>query len=141
MSPARAPSRSTPPKASVYAFCTHDSPVAEKPRLFAGAVGPQERRDDEVTDLHGADVGADRLDNADEFVSHALAGLAGFHRPVRPEIAAADGGAGDDDESVGRLDEAGVGDGLDTNVAGAVHDSCSHVGDYPSVRRTGNSQH
>lgn len=41
MSPARALSSSRPPKASVYAFCTHDSPVAVKPRpwrIFGSAV-------------------------------------------------------------------------------------------------------
>ena len=31
-SPARAPSSSRPPKVSVYAFWTQDSPVGEKPR-------------------------------------------------------------------------------------------------------------
>jgi hypothetical protein len=58
-------------------------------------------------------------------VSHPAAGLAVFHRLVRPEIAAADGGAGDD-ESVGWLDQAGVGDGLDTDVAGAVQNGRAH---------------
>jgi hypothetical protein len=58
--------------------------------------------------------------------------LAVFECPVGPQIAAADGGAGDDDERVGRLDQAGVGDGLDTNVAGAKHDSCAY-GDLPPV--------
>jgi hypothetical protein len=41
MSPARAPSSSKPPKASVYAFCTQLSSVAEKFRLcwiFGSAV-------------------------------------------------------------------------------------------------------
>jgi hypothetical protein len=33
MSPARAPSRSRPPKARVYALSTHDDPVAEKPSV------------------------------------------------------------------------------------------------------------
>ena len=93
----------------------------------AGAVGPDERRDDEVALLHAADVVADGLDGADELVSHPAAGLARLHRPVRPEVAAADRGMGDDDERVGRLDEARVRDGLDTDVAGAVHDSCAHV--------------
>src|SRR5438132_4994205 len=52
--------------------------------------------------------------------------------PVRPEIAAADAGAGDGDERVGWLDEAGVGDVLDANVAGAEHDGSTH-GDLPLV--------
>jgi len=93
----------------------------------AGAVGPRERRDHDVTDLDVADVAADRVDDPDELVAHALARLAVFHLVVGPEIAAADTGACDGDEGVGRFDEAGVGDGLDTDVAGAVHDSCAHV--------------
>ena len=36
----------------------------------AGAVGVGERRDDDVARLHGADVGADLLDDADELVAH-----------------------------------------------------------------------
>ncbi len=41
MSPARAPSSSSPPNASVYVVWTHDSSVAEKPRpwrIFGSAV-------------------------------------------------------------------------------------------------------
>ncbi len=41
MSPSRAPSSSRPPNASVYAFCTHDSPELEKcsdSRIFGKAV-------------------------------------------------------------------------------------------------------
>ncbi len=40
----------------------------------------------------------------------AAAAVAVFHGLVRPEVAAADGGAGDGDERVGQLDQAGVGD-------------------------------
>ena len=83
-------------------------------------------RDDEVAGLDRAHVGADCLDDADELVPHPPAGLARLHRLVRPEIAAADRGAGDADERVGRLDEVGVGDVLDPDVAGAVHDGCAH---------------
>src|SRR2546430_185268 len=57
---------------------------------------------------------------------HAPGGLARLHQFVRPEIAAADAGAADGDQRVGRLDQAGVGDILDANVPGAVHDSCAH---------------
>jgi hypothetical protein len=39
-----------------------------------------------------------------------------LHRLVRPQIAAADAGVLDDDEGVGRLDQAGVGDVLDADV-------------------------
>src|SRR5205814_6970964 len=65
--------------------------------------GVEERRGDDVADLDGAAVGADGLDDADELVAHAAAGLVVRHRLVRPEVAAADGGAGDGDEGVGRL--------------------------------------
>jgi hypothetical protein len=92
----------------------------------AGAIRPQERRDDKVAGLHGAYFGADVLDDADELVAHAAASLARLHRLVRPQIAAADCGVGDADERVGRLGEASIGDVLDTNVAGAVHGSCAH---------------
>src|SRR6266508_3820659 len=92
----------------------------------AAAVRPRERCDDRVADRDGADVGADGLDDADELVAHALTGLAGLHLAVGPEVAAADAGAGDADEGVGRFDDAGVRHVLDADVAGAVHDSCAH---------------
>ena len=100
--------------------------VQPLPAEDAGAVGPGERRDDEVAGLDGADLGADVLDDADELVAHAAAGLARLHRLVGPEVAAADAGAGDAHEGVGRFDDPGVGDVLDADVAGAVHDGCSH---------------
>ena len=69
----------------------------------ASAVGVRERHDDEIAGFHGANVGADGFDDADGLVSHAAAGIAVFHRLVRPEIAAADAGAADDYDRVGRL--------------------------------------
>ena len=100
--------------------------VQPLPAEDAGAVRVEERRDDEVAGLQGADVGADGVDDADELVAHPAAGLVVLHRVVRPEVAAADAGAGDTDECVGRLDQVGVGDVLDPNIACAVHDSCAH---------------
>src|SRR5206468_4968451 len=97
------------------------------PAEVAGAVGPGERCDDEVTGLHRAHLGSGGFDDADELVAHPLAGLAVLHLVVRPQVAAADAGAGDTQKGVGRLDEAGVGDVVDPDVAGAVHDSCSHA--------------
>ena len=44
-----------------------------------------------------------------------------------PEIAAADAGAADGDECIGRLDQAGVGQVLDANVLGAVLDARAHL--------------
>jgi hypothetical protein len=72
--------------------------------------------------------GADVLDDADCLVSHVAAGLGAFQRHVRPEIAAADGGAADANDGVGRLDQASVGNVLDTNVAGAEHNCCTLAG-------------
>ena len=45
------------------------------PAEHAGAVGPDERRDDEVAGLDCAHLGADGLDDADELVAHAAACL------------------------------------------------------------------
>ncbi len=67
------------------------------------AVRVRERHDDHIADLHRADVGADGLDDTYGLMSHAAAGLVVFHRVVRPEIAAADAGAGDFDQGIGRL--------------------------------------
>ena len=58
-----------------------------------GAVGPDERRNDQVAFLESLHLGTDRLDDADELMPHTAAGLVGLHRLVGPEIAAANGGA------------------------------------------------
>src|SRR5439155_262580 len=89
-------------------------------------LGAEAARGDDGADLQGADARADRLDVADRLVAHAAGGLARLHQLVRPEIAAADAGTADGDERVGRLDQAGVGDVLDADVAGAVQDGCAH---------------
>ena len=93
----------------------------------AGTVGVGERHYDELTNLDAANVGADVLDDADRLVAHVAPRVAGLHCLVRPEVAAADRGARDADQRVGRFDQSRVGDVLDPNVAGAVHDSCTHV--------------
>jgi hypothetical protein len=92
----------------------------------AGPVGPQKRRHDEVAGFERADLGTDVLDQADELVPHAAARFAVLHRLVGPEIAAADGGAGDRDQRVCGLDEAGVRDVVDADVACSVHHSRTH---------------
>ena len=97
----------------------------------AGAVRPRERGDDEIAGLDRAHVGAHVLDDTDELVAHPLPGLARLQLVVRPEIAAADAGARDADERIGGLDQARVGDVLDPDIAGAVHDSCAHVSRLP----------
>ena len=42
-------------------------------------------------------------------------------------VGAADRGAADEDEGVGRLAEPGVGNMLDADVPGAVKDGCAHA--------------
>ena len=117
-----------------FGLCSVDVARAEEPSVDArrvksfvtedaGAVGVRERHDEDIADVHRANVGADGLDDADRFVSHSAAGLAVLHRLVWPEIAAADGGMADGEDGVGWLDQSGIGHGLDTNVAGLVHDS------------------
>ena len=68
----------------------------------AGAVRRSERHDDHVAALDRPDVAADVLDDADRLMAHPLAGR---RRPavVGPQVAAADAGAGDADDRVGRL--------------------------------------
>jgi hypothetical protein len=97
--------------------------VARQPR----SAGVRERHHDEIPDLRPVDVVADGLDDADRLVAHTAAGLAALHCLVRPQIAAADAGTSDPQEGVGRVDQAGVGNALDKDVAGTVHGSCSHV--------------
>jgi hypothetical protein len=93
---------------------------------FARAVGPRERRNHDVSLLDCVHIPAYRLDDADELVAHALADADRLLAPVPPEVAAADTGARDPDDGVSGLFDAGVGNGLDADVAGAVHDGGSH---------------
>ncbi len=92
----------------------------------AGVVRPHERCDHQVAALQAGDVSADVLDDADELVAHPPAPSPMRHRPVRPQVAAADAGGGDADDGVGGLAQDGVGHVLDPDVAGFVHDGCSH---------------
>src|SRR6266511_5561290 len=91
-----------------------------------GAIGPLERRNDEIAGLDGLYLPADGLDGSDEFVPHATAGLARLHRLVRPEIAAADPGVRDSNDGIAGLEQAGIGNVLDTDIPSAMHDSCAH---------------
>ena len=62
-------------------------------------------------------------------MSHSATGFADwFQSPVRPEIAAADAGAAHGHNSIGLVDELGVGDLLDTNIPSGIHDSSAHGG-------------
>jgi hypothetical protein len=84
----------------------------------ARAVGVGKRHHDHVAALDGAHVGADGLDHADRLVAHAAARLGGLELIVRPKIAPTNTGAGNTDERIGRMDDGGVWDVLDTDVAG-----------------------
>jgi hypothetical protein len=86
----------------------------------------RERHHDDVAGLHRVDVRADILHHADRLVAHAPSAVGGLHPVVRPQVAAADAGAGDADDGVGWLDEPRVGDVLDPDVPGAVHDGRAH---------------
>src|SRR4051794_36906166 len=99
---------------------------------LAGAVGDGERADDEVAPLNGGHLRAGVLHDADELVTHPGRITGRRHRAVRPQVAAADAGGGDADERVGGLLEHGVGNVLDSDVAGAVHGGRSHEVDLRS---------
>ena len=89
-------------------------------------MGEREWYHNEIAGFDSANIGPDCFDYADGFVSHDASRVAVFHCFVRPEIAAADAGAGHRDYRVSWLDDASVGDVFDTNVAGAEHNSCTH---------------
>ena len=95
------------------------------PTELTGAIRPRKRRNDEVAALDGANLFADRLDDADELVPHALPRLAGLHLLVRPQVAPAYAGARDPEECVGGFDQVGVRDSLDANVARTMHNGGS----------------
>src|SRR6185295_20206029 len=96
------------------------------------AVGVCEWHDDDIAFLQSADIAADGLNDADRLVAHAPPDLDGLHQLVGPKVTAADAGMTDRDERVGGFDQGGVGHVLDANVAGAVHESCTHC-DLPPV--------
>jgi hypothetical protein len=93
---------------------------------LAAAVREGERHHDVLAGLHRVDVRADIIHHADRLVAHAPSAVGGLHPVVRPQVAAADAGAGDADDGVGWLDAPRVGDVLDPDVPGAVHDGGAH---------------
>src|SRR5207253_949722 len=97
----------------------------------------RERHDDEIARFDGADVCPNRFDDADGLVPHDTACVAWLHRLERPEVASADAGTRDGDEGVGWFDYAGVRDVLYSDVASAIHDSCSHALSYLSFMSVG----
>ena len=72
-------------------------------------------------------AGADRLDGADRLMPEDGAGRG--LRDVALEdvqVAAADRRGVDPHDGVGRIDDAGIGDGVPAALAGAVIDECLH---------------
>ena len=92
----------------------------------AGTVGKSEGHYHHISALHRAHFGADGFDHADRFVSHPLALIGWLHRPIRPQVAAADTGARYADQGVGGLDNGGVGNAFDPDVTRGMHDGCAH---------------
>src|SRR5947209_9880402 len=66
-------------------------------------------------------------------MAHRLTGLAGLHRRVRPQVAAADAPASDPHDRVAGLDDRRIRDVLDADIAGAMHHSCSHAVSFQFV--------
>src|SRR5205814_10382470 len=62
----------------------------------------------------------------ERLVAHGLAGLRWLHVRVRPQVAAANAGAGDAEDRVGRVDDGRLGHVLDADVPGGVHDGGAH---------------
>ena len=98
-------------------------------------VRPGKRHDDEIARLERADVVAHGFEGADELVPHAATVVGWLHLVVGPQVAAADAGAGDPKQGVRRLDQAGVWDVLDADVACAVHQGCAHTRIPPKKER------
>src|ERR1044072_10007346 len=99
----------------------HTRGLQTLPTELASAVRPCNRCDHEVAFAHSADLRAHFLDRADELVTHPIADLTRLHRVVRPKIAAANAGARDADERVGRFDQPCIWNVLDAHVGSGIH--------------------
>ena len=94
----------------------------------APAAADVERDDDPVADLQVEDVGTDLLDDAHRLVTDDVAGVhERRERLVEVQVRAAQPGGGDADDRVGGVDDRGVGDVLDADVARALPGHCLHV--------------
>src|SRR5262245_13230990 len=89
---------------------------------LARAIGGRKWHDHHVTTFDAADLAADRLHDADGFMANALADIAFGQLFEWPEVAAADAGAHDAQDRVGRFHDRRVRDVFDANIAGAVHE-------------------
>src|SRR6185437_16245028 len=93
---------------------------------IASAVGIRERHHHHVAHLDPAHVLADRLDDANGFMTHAATAFGGREILVRPQVAAADAGTHHADQGIGGMPDRGVWHVLDADVARAVHHGCQH---------------
>jgi hypothetical protein len=103
----------------------------------AGAIRKRERHHREVADLDVAHLCADVLDDPDCLVAHRPPGRGRLQGGIGPKVAAADGCSGDPDDGVGRLDDRWIGNIVDTDIAGLVHQSRSHLVSRFPFRRLG----
>ena len=94
----------------------------------AGVVGDRERRHHQVAPAQRRDVRTDVLDDTDELVPHPRRTMGRIHRVIRMQIRTADAAGRHPDQRVGGQFDAGVGDVLDADVAGAVHEGRAHDG-------------
>jgi hypothetical protein len=92
----------------------------------AGAIGEGKRHQHEVADLDVAHVRADVVDEADRLMAHRPPGLGRLQGAIRPEVAPADGRPRDPDDGIGGLNDRGIGDILDSDVACLIHQRRSH---------------
>ena len=101
----------------------------------AASVGIGERHHHHLPSPDRADLASDILDDSDRLVAHRPPARSFREVVIRPQVAPADAGPGDPDQSVGRFPDRRIGDGLDPDVVGLVHDRCAHLID-PFVAMT-----
>src|ERR1043166_7251279 len=84
-------------------------PVVAK---HACAIGKRERHDNEVTAFNRSNVCADVFDHTYRFVPHHATGFAVLHFLIWPQIAPANARAADAHDSISRLDDFRIRNGL-----------------------------
>jgi hypothetical protein len=95
---------------------------------LAGVVGGEERTDHELARLDVRDLGAHLFDDADVFLAHRRGPVDGLDAAVGPAVRPAHARRGELDDGVGRLLDARVGPGVETDVTGSVQAWSSHEG-------------
>src|SRR5262249_19217998 len=85
-----------------------------------------ERHNNKITLLHFANAGADCFDDTDGFMTHASTVGSWFQVVIWPKITAADASASDPKQRIRGLFDTCVGNGFNANIAGPIHDCCTH---------------